>query len=489
MVFRIISLFLLLMTCSRGHSQHAVTNTIRPAWENILELRPDKALAYLQTLEPSDPANPRISYYQHYALFLNALIAGDITSYGQFTRQGDILTRIIQNSDPHNPEYLYFLSSMHLQKTFLNVYYGEYWQGIRNLFAARRMAIQNSISYPGFIPNLKTEGITGLLISSVPDNYKWIFNWFGLNADLPEATCKLEQYCSACSAEEKPEALIILSLAYGQFLADREKAYRLMKESDTSYVNKPAPRLIMAYYAAKAGYASEAVRLLEPAAGPDEAYCSHPALLFGILKLCMLEQDAGSYLEYFLHHYNGINLVRTTLHYLSWYYFIQGDTARYRHYRQMVLLEGSDLLISDRQAAAEASEDSLPDLQLLQVRLLFDGGMYDRALEMLYKINQKELDPGKDVIEYNYRLARICHKRSMTDRAKESYRKVLAESNDPDAYFAPYSALQLGLIAEQEGKYDEANRYYKTALEINRGQYRSEIAKETKAGLERIKNY
>jgi len=489
MTFRIISLLLLLMTFNRGHSQYVITNNLRIAWDNILELKLDSALGYIETEELSNPPNLFSFYYRHYVHFLDALISGDHAEYEQFNEGSEILTKAIRDSDPHYPEYLYFLSSMHLQMAFLNIYHGDHWQGIRNLIVAYRMAGQNSQNWPDFNPNLKIEGITELLISSVPENFKWIFNWLGMKAELQEAIGKLEEFYLKCSPDEKPEALIILSLAYGQFLPDKERAYRILKDETKEYLNKAMVRLVMAFYASKTGHAPEAVRLLESDNQPGKIRCDQAVLLLGITKLNMLEEDAGRYLEYFLDHYKGINLVRTACHKLSWHYLIEGDTVLYINFKQMVLSEGSDLLVIDKQATAEASENSMPDLHLLKTRLLFDAGMYDRAFEILNNMSVNMLDSERDKIEYTYRYARVCHKLSMIDKAKELYRKVISEDGDSDAYFAPYSALQLGIIAELEGNYEEAGTFYKICLEINRGQYRQGIAREAKIRLDRLKDH
>jgi tetratricopeptide (TPR) repeat protein len=488
MTFRIISILLLLMTYSRGYSQFVMTKNVEMAWDHILELKPDSALRYLETEKLSTPLNPSSFYYSHYALFLQALISGDVSDYNRFNEEAEILTMAIRDSDPHHPEYLYFLSSMHLQKTFLNVYHGEFWQAIRDLYVARRMIRQNSQDWPGFIPNLKIAGIIELLISSVPENYHWIFNCLGMNAELQEAIGKLEKYYAICSPEDKPEALTILALAYGQILPDKDKAYKLLKECDEAFMLKAVSRLLLAFYASKTGHASEAAGLLEPANQPDRIWCDQAVLLLGITRLNMLEKDAGMYLEYFLDHYKGTNLVRIACHKLSWHYLIRGDTALYISYKQKVLSEGSDLLSADKQATAEASGNAMPDVQLLKARLLFDAGLYDRALEILHNINVNELESDRNNIEYTYRFARVCHELNMIGRAKELYLKVLSGNAVPDAYFAPYSALQLGLIAEQEGNDEEAKMFYETCLELNRGQYRSGIDREAKNRLESLKN-
>jgi tetratricopeptide (TPR) repeat protein len=459
------------------------------AWENILELKPDHALAYLDAERQTNPGNPFAIYYRHYTCFLNTLISGDVPGYEAFNKESEILTGALRNSDPQHPEYLYFLSSMHMQSAFLNIYYGDQWRGIRNLYTAYRMAGQNAKNYPGFTSNLIIEGITELLISSVPDNYAWMLNWLGIRADFREAAGKLERYYAICSAEEKPEALIILSLAYGQIMLDKEKAYDLFMECDVDLKNLAITQPFMAYYASVTGHVSEAVSLLESNNGTGEIWNAQAVLLLGLAKLTMLEEDAGGYIGDFISRYKGANHIRTAYHKLSWYYFIRGDTARYVQNKQMVLSAGANFLASDQQATAEASDPAFPDVYLLKARLLFDGGMYERSLEILENIQGDDLVTEKNRLEYTYRFARVCHKLARTEMAKELYLEVISADNDHHTYFAPYSALQLGSIAETEGRYEEAEIYYKTCLEINKGQYRPGIAREAKLKLEKLKGH
>lgn len=459
------------------------------AWENILDLKPDSAREYLDAEKQLNPGNPFTFYYYHYACFLHTLISADIQGYEEFNKESELLTGDFRDSDPNHAEYLYLLSSMHLQRAFLNIYFGDQWKGIRNFYTAYRMAGQNSINYPDFISNLKIEGITELLISSVPENYKWLFNWLGMRADLREAASKLERYYATCSSDEKPEAMIILSLAYGQIMLDKEKAYRILKEGDKHNMSRTITQPFRAFYASATGHTTEAVSLLEQNLLSGEDLGVRTVLLLGLTKLNRLDDDAGKYLEDFIERYKGPNHIRTAYHKLSWYYLIRGDTARYVQNKQMVLSGGDDFLASDKQATAEASDPDFPNVDLLKARLLYDAGMYDRSLEILKNVPVYELDKERYRLEYSYRLARVCHNLDITERAKELYMEVIAAGRDHHTYFAPYSALQMGIIAENEGRYEEAGRFYQTCLEINRGQYRAGIEREARIRLEALKDY
>ena len=453
-----------------------------------MDLELDSVRACLDNEMHSNPENPYLFYYNHYTCFLNTLLSGITADYEQFMGVSGKLTEALRESDSNHPEYLFLLSSMNLQRAFLNFYYGDQWQGIKNFYTAYRMAKQNSYDYPLFNPNLKIEGISELIISSVPENYKWILNWLGIGAELREAIGKLERYYATCSAEEKPEALIILALAYGQILVDREKAYALLQGCEERTTNRSIVKPFLAYYASVSGHVSEAVRVLESGLQQGEIWRNQAALLLGTAKLNGLEQEAGQYLEDFLWNYKGINHIRTAHHKLSWYYLINGDTTRYIRHKQMVLSAGTDLFATDKQATAEASVPGYPDIHLLKARLLFDGSMYDWSLEILENICMDELDTEKEQQEFAYRMARVCQKLEMTARAKELYQAVLATDHHLQTYYAPYSALQLGLMAESEGRYEEAVKYYETCLEINKGEYRSGIEREAKMRLERLRN-
>lgn len=489
MISRIISILLLLMTSFRSSSQYAATENIKLVWENILDLKLDLGLTHLDAEKQLHPGNPLTIYYHHYISFLHTLASADVPGYEEFNRKSDSLIGVLRDYDPHHAEYLHLLSSMHLQKAFINIYFGNQWQGIRNLYTAYRMAGKNSVNYPGYIPNLKIEGIIDLLVSSVPESYKWLFNWLGMRADLREAAGKLERYYSTCSDDKRPEALIILSLAYGQIMQDKEKAYRLLKESEKSNMNRNITKPFMAFYASAAGHTSEAVSILEQNLLTDKVWDTQAILLLGLTKLNRLDSDAGKYLEDFVGRYKGSNHIRTAYHKLSWYYLIRGDTAQYIQYRQMVLSGGAGYLASDKQAAAEASDPEFPNVYLLKARLLYDAGMYERSLEILEDVSINELDTERQRLEYSYRLARVCHSLGMTERAKELYQVVITAGRDHRTYFAPYSALMMGTIAEGEGWYEEAGRFYETCLEINRGQYRHGIEREARIRLERLKDH
>ena len=59
---------------------------------------------------------------------------------------------------------------------------------------------------------------------------------------------------------------------------------------------------------------------------------------------------------------------------------------------------------------------------------------------------------------------------------------------DMQWYFAPNSALHMGLLYEQRGEHEQALYYFDKCLKINRSAYKKSIAYRARQGIERMKD-
>ena len=58
----------------------------------------------------------------------------------------------------------------------------------------------------------------------------------------------------------------------------------------------------------------------------------------------------------------------------------------------------------DNQALSESKSNTVPNITLLKARLLFDGGYYQKALNIMIEKNPSDFcKTTKDYLEYTYR--------------------------------------------------------------------------------------
>jgi tetratricopeptide (TPR) repeat protein len=169
---------------------------------------------------------------------------------------------------------------------------------------------------------------------------------------------------------------------------------------------------------------------------------------------------------------------------LAWYYFIQNNTKQYNFYVERIALRGNDQVDNDLEALSFAAKKQKPDLALLKARLLFDGGYYERAISELEGYSSANV---KNNLEHTYRLARIYHNQGKPDEAIRYYKTTIKEGEKLPYYYAANSALQLGLIYEKRKDYVQARIYFSKVLDMDFDEYQFSIKNKAQAGMNRIK--
>jgi len=151
-----------------------------------------------------------------------------------------------------------------------------------------------------------------------------------------------------------------------------------------------------------------------------------------------------------------------------------------------VKANGSDDTEADRQAQNEA-EGSIPDVDLLKARLLFDGGYYERAIKILESKKPEDYRDFKEQLELIYRKARIYDELGQDQLAIPLYQKTITMGAEYPYYFAANSALCLGLLYEEKGEKEKAKYNFNQCIQMDDHEYRTSLNGKAKAGLERLK--
>jgi tetratricopeptide (TPR) repeat protein len=244
----------------------------------------------------------------------------------------------------------------------------------------------------------------------------------------------------------------------------------------------------MATVAMRAGHNDDAIRLLQesPAGAPFESSYNGRYLL-GLAKLRRQDADANQPIEDFLNHYPGENGVKDGYQKLAWFHLINGNEAGYRTYMRYLAIKGAESSEPDKVALREAKSGEMPDPVLLQARLLFDGGYYQRALQVLGGTDPSYGGRRKPQIEYNYRMGRIYQKLGKLPDALRYYRQAVQQGAADPWYFACGAALQMGILYEEKRDFANARLAFNKCLAIKPEEYAGSLHTQAKAGLSRVK--
>ena len=208
--------------------------------------------------------------------------------------------------------------------------------------------------------------------------------------------------------------------------------------------------------------------------------------LTGLAKLSRLDSDADSYFKKFIAGYKGENHIKSAYQKIAWCYLLKQDSVNYYHFINKAEHAGGSTLDADKQAKKEADSKRMPDKKLLEARLLFDGGYYEKASADMTRLNESNFDNQEDKTEYLYRLGRIYGELGKTDLALLYYDKTIAAGKNLTRYFAANAAFESGRIYEQKGNKEKAIYYYNLCISFPNHEYKNGLDQKAKAGLNRL---
>jgi tetratricopeptide (TPR) repeat protein len=237
----------------------------------------------------------------------------------------------------------------------------------------------------------------------------------------------------------------------------------------------------------RSGHTDESIRVLSDApCGQDYHPVYQRDLLLGIAKLYRLDADADQWLERFTTHFPGKNGLKEAWQKRAWYQLLQGNTTGYYSAMWNVKQLGAARSEPDKVALREANAAEIPDILLLKGRLLFDGGFFGRAFELLKNKGADYAAHWRNNLEYHYRMGRILHKTGKFEDAIRFYETTLNSGENAPWYFACNAALQLGVIYEAKQDTRQARTWYQKCLAIHPEEYAGSLHAKAKAGLNRL---
>jgi tetratricopeptide (TPR) repeat protein len=226
----------------------------------------------------------------------------------------------------------------------------------------------------------------------------------------------------------------------------------------------------------RSGHNDESIQLLEQMpTGSQYHPFPYRYFMLGIAKLYRLDKDANQPLLQFIKIYKGSFGIKEAYQKLAWYHLINNDQQGYWNNIYQAKIQGSTRADTDKAADREANSGEIPDLLLLQGRLLFDGGYFQRAFDLLKNAGTPYNNHEKNRLEYSYRMGRICHRLKKSPDAVRYYNETIDNGSSKPWYFACNAALQLARTA------------YQKSIKINPDEYAASLHARAKAGLNRTK--
>lgn len=464
------------------------------ALNEILSLRLKNGEAILQEAKKTEPSNSLLYLAEDYIDFFTILINEDEKEYEKLAKNKSLRLDRISGDDKNSPWYNYCKAEIHIHWATNRIRFGDYLKAATEIKDAYNLLEENIKKHPNFLPNNKTMGMLETLVGTVPGNYQWVVSFLGgMDGDINSGMKKIEEIINTISTQSyvpqlKQEALFIYAYLQMFIVKKPKEAWELVKKNTTDYRTNLLNSYLRANIALKSKKTNEAIKVLTYRPRSDEYHKFYYLdYILGKAKMYRGDKDAHKYFKIYVSFHTGKNFLKGAYMHLSWFYYLQGNTEKYKVYKSMVESFGIEKVGEDKKAMRYAKQSTPPDRVLLTTTLNFDGGYLDKALAALNSKSINSYSDSEQKLEYNYRKARVLHEKGETDNAVDLYKWVIENGKKSTTYYAANSCLMLGNIYEDINLKTTACNYYKKCSTFPNKQYKNSISQKAKAGQKRLK--
>jgi len=489
-----LSLCLLLVFISQTKAQYyfEYSPLTKEAYEKINSLRLIEGQVLIDSIKRSEPNNLCVYHIENYIDFFRVFINEEKEEFKRLEKNKGIRLDMIRKGPKDSPYYFFCQAEIQLQWALARLKFEEYLTAFTEVSKSYRQLKNNAKQFPNFKGNLKSLGIIHAIVGTVPDNYKWGLKLLGrLDGTIAQGKSELEEVLAYSMRNDfifEQETKVSYAFLLLHLDNKSDLAWQTINQADLDPSTNPLACFAMSNIAMRTGRSEEALKILaNRPIGDVYLPFYYLDLLHGYSLLYKLDPAADTFIESYLNNYRGVNLIKDAYQKLAWYYLINGNTIAYQNNMRLCEVRGNTLIDSDKNAMKEASKIDIPNPTLLSARLLFDGGYYQKAKDMLLGTPVNTYEDKRDRLEYAYRLGRINHALYIMPEAINNYNYTIAFGINAPYFFACNAALQCGIIYEDMGEYKEAKRYFELCESMTPEDYKTSLHQKAKAGLNRLK--
>jgi hypothetical protein len=462
---------------------------MQQSYLHIINLEFEAANNLLRIEKKKNPNNGIIVLHQNYIDFLTIIIGEDEVFFTIAKEKKSERIDLIQEGDENSPYYLYAQAEIHLQWAFSRLKFEQYSTAAYEFITAYNLLEENQERFPDFTLNKKGTGLMHAFLGAVPKQFHWILNLAGLEGGLTIGLSEMDAVLNDKNFKiYEKEVLFLLSFLQINLSNNDQVCKKYLKRIGDDYQENLLLNFTAARLSHVLGMNEYCLKVLENRPSNEEKYNFYYLdYLQGMSYLYKSDyKKAEQYFNHFIKNFRGINYIKSANHKLAWIAFLQNNIEMKRIYFARVISEGNTSIDEDKVALKHAQRDYITHTRLLRTRLLYDGGYYEKALAVISGVKKVSEYAGY-LDEYWYRLARIESKLDYDDNIliknfKESYELGQNTTN----YYAPMSALQIGLIYERQNRFEQAEIYFEKCLAMSNFDYERGIHQKAKAGINRI---
>ncbi|TRX72517.1 hypothetical protein [Carboxylicivirga sp. M1479] len=427
----------------------------------------------IKLLAPQTNKTIEAAYLNLYGLFLS------YQANEQYLLAEIFHKRIVEFKEQHYNKDRFRLmhSTLLIQQTLLYWTDEEYGKGIQSFFKAHRLIKQESnLTFKA--EQQKTKALMTIFMSQIPEQYQFWASLFGLEGNLSEGFKMLAEYQQKVKNQKALSIEASLINAYCQLKfsqANDEDVLKLMQASKDNA--SPLLSFVIASLAIKNQMGDVGLNYLKDI--DEQAKHSFPLLAYlkGRLLLNKLDSSCIQHLQFFELNYKGNSFKADALMRQAWWFHINDQHEMRDSLMSRVKSQSKAPTANDKQAQKEVTTLQNEPITLLKARLLFDGGYFSLAKELLAEMDATNLNQY-DQSTYFYRNGRVLQKLEQHQEAIKSFDQVILLTQDDKRYIGPYAALEAAKTSWFLKLKKQTIRYLDIANELNTGEYKSDVQKE-----------
>jgi len=468
---------------------------LEKTFEDILHLKLKKARLAMPALKQKNTFNLMPHYVEDYIDFFHAFVDGKPKAvYGKYKERMQERLKWLEQGSPNDPYFLFTQGDIYLRWGMIYALYGDNIEAFKSIKKAASLLEKNGNKFPTFMPNKRALGILHTMVGAIPGEYKWGASLAGLKGDVNQGLSELEEVISHGKTFPSFEFNKETQLMYGILLLymgnSDQKAWGALNTEVMDVSQNPMAAYVLASRSIQIGKSQKALIIMNQCPeGEEFHYFGYLDILRGISKLHRLDLKSESDFKRFLEKYRGVNHIKEVYQKLAWISILKKNENGYKYNMSLVEKKGEYNNFADRTAMNEmenAKQGIVPKLELLQARLYFDGGYYEKAYSLLQRFDAKKLKGEEQQLEFSYRKARILHLMRKNEEAIKIYESVYQKGRKKPYYYACSAALQMGTIWEVRKEPSRAIEAYKKCLKEKPDQYKASLHSKAKAALNKL---
>lgn len=496
--FSILGVFFLLFFSNNvlSNPQLVFNQTCSHAYLSASRMQIEQAKTMVKEAQKTDFDNQAYLFVCNYADLVELLINTDKADFQEFKIQCAERILILENIQTESPIKEAIIAELYFHRAMARLVFNEKIRAAFDLRKSKLLSNTNRKKHPDFDYNLKLSGLLNLITGSIPDHLKWAASLASLSGSVETGINEINKYYKSVKNDTLfscfyPEAVCLKLAVIQTFdpIAKAENKARTILFDPEIRKEISINRLltfVCTDYMMKNGMNDHAIEILL-SMNFDDSYLnfSYTDYLTGIALQNKMDIRAVTYFFKYVLNSPNRNYVKASYQRIAWHYLLNNSPIKFQEYTQSVLKFGLQNSETDNAASEEAKSNVKPNLILLKSRLLFDGGYFDKSLEVL-KQYKPDIKISENNIEYLYRLARIYDEKGDKTTSLKYYNTVIAQASDKAWFYAANSCLMAGFMHEIKKENTIALKYYNACLKLNPNKYKTSIHQKAKAGKNRI---